>query len=427
MNVALRLPPDDAGNGEVNLRFQQLDDFHPDRLIDKVEPLARLARLRTGLLNPATANQAESELGGVPESGAPSPGPVPAPSESTEGLLTRLLGQSAGERAGEQYATSSGGIVDRFIRQVVGPNIPGAPPRHGSSIARVEAELSTRLRALLHRPEFQGLEATWRGLDFLVRNVTEEIKLYVIDCSRAELAAAATAGSEDPVKRAIYRQLETIRPGVILGLYTFGPPDHGVLAGIAGLARACQSAFVAGASPQLVGCSSFAVQPDPDDWTSESPDETEKFAALRRKREAACLGLAAPRFLLRQPYGKTSDPIEAFPFEEMPANPGHESYLWGNPALLCGHLLATAAADEALEAEYEEGGEVGGLPLHKFTSDGETQVKPCAEAWLNDRAAAAILSHGIMPVMSIRGRDAVQVLTLQSLSDPPAPLAIRAE
>ena len=61
----------------------------------------------------------------------------------------------------------------------------------------------------------------------------------------------------------------------------------------------------------------------------------------------------------------------------------------------------------------EGGGEVSGLPIHKFTIDGEIQVKPCAEAWLSDRAAAAILSRGIMPVLSVRGRDAVQLLTLQ--------------
>jgi type VI secretion system protein ImpC len=422
MDVALDLPPGDAGDGEIKLRFRQLDDFHPDQLIDEFEPLARLARLRAGLLNPATADQAEKELGELLKVNVSPPDPVSAPSaESTEGVLTRLLGQTAAE----PYTASSGGMVDRFIRQVVGPNVSGAPPRHAELVARVEAELSARLRALLHRPEFQALEAAWRGLVFLARNISEEVKLYVIDCSMTELATAVPAGDEDPAKGTIYKQLEKIRPGVILGFYTFGPKDHTVLAGIARLARACQSAFVAGASPRLVGCNSFAVQPDPDDWTPGSPGETEKFEALRRMPEAAHLGLATPRFLLRQPYGKSSDPIEALPFEEMPANPDHESYLWGNPALLCGYLLATAAADEALDTEFEGGGEVGGLPLHKFTSDGETQVKPCAEAWLNERAAEAILSHGIMPVLSIRGRDAVQLLTLQSLSNPPAPLAIR--
>lgn len=422
MDVTLDLPPGEAGGQEIHLRFRELDGFHPDRLIDEFEPLARLVRLRAGLLNPATANQAEEESGELLKGGVPPPGPVSAsPAESTEGMLARLLGQTAAE----QYTTSSGQTVDRFIRQVIGSNAPGASARNAELVARVETELSERLRTLLHHPKFQALEAAWRGLDFLVRNAGEAVRLYVIDCSRAELAAAASGGDWTPAKDSIYKQLEKIRPGVMLGLYTFGPQDHAILAGIARLARACQSAFVAGASPRLVGCSSFGVQPDADDWTTGSPDEAENFEALRRTPEAAHLGLAAPRFLLRQPYGESSDPIETFPFEEMAANPEHEAYLWGNPALLCGYLLATAAADDALDSEFEEGGEVSGLPLHKFTSNGETQVKPSAEAWLNERAAGAILSHGIMPVASIRGRDAVQLMTLQSVSNPPGPLAMR--
>ena len=144
--------------------------------------------------------------------------------------------------------------------------------------------------------------------------------------------------------------------------------------------------------------------------------------------EAVHLGLALPRFLLRQPYGKGSDTIETFAFEEMPTEPEHESYLWGNPAFLCGHLLAELFAAQGSELEVDGGGgEVGGLPTHTFTSDGETQVKPCAEAWLNERAAEAILKRGIMPVLSVRGQDAVQLLTLRAISDPPMPLAVGTE
>ena len=112
----------------------------------------------------------------------------------------------------------------------------------------------------------------------------------------------------------------------------------------------------------------------------------------------------------------------------MPKEPEHESYLWGNPAFLCGHLLAELFAAQGPELEVDgSGGEVGGLPIHTFTSKGETQVKPCAEAWLNERAANAILKRGIMPVLSIRGRDAVQLLTLRAISDPPRPLAVGTE
>jgi type VI secretion system protein ImpC len=101
--------------------------------------------------------------------------------------------------------------------------------------------------------------------------------------------------------------------------------------------------------------------------------------------------------------------------------------LWGNPAFLCGHLLADQFESSDSDQELRGGGEVSGLPIHKFTRDGETHVKPCAEAWLNERAAAAILSHGIMPVLSVRGRDAAQLLTLRAISNPPVPLAVRLE
>ena len=75
--------------------------------------------------------------------------------------------------------------------------------------------------------------------------------------------------------------------------------------------------------------------------------------------------------------------------------------------------------------DTHRGGEIDGLPVHAYTEAGETHVKPCAEAWLSDRAAGVILNHGIMPVASIRGRDAVEVKALRAFSLPPNSLPIR--
>ena len=61
-------------------------------------------------------------------------------------------------------------------------------------------------------------------------------------------------------------------------------------------------------------------------------------------------------------------------------------------------------------------GEVGGLPVHTFTEDGERKAKPCAEGWLTDRASQAILRQGLIPIQSVKGRDAVRVGALQSVS-----------
>jgi type VI secretion system protein ImpC len=423
IGVTLDLPPSAKRAWEINLRFRTLEDFHPEQFLNQLKPLANLAELRAKLLHPESMDAAAKELQeALKIGGLPSETPPATSTESTEEMLGRLLGKPASE---PDRVSSPVLLANRLIRQIIGANVPDVHPQQSQLVALADTELSERLRAILHHAAFQALESTWRGLDFLVRNIAEDVKLYVINLRQSELATMLSG--EDLAKSVIYKQLEKIRPALVLGVYTFGPQDHTVLAGIARLANACHTAFVAGASPHLVGCSSFGAQPDPDDWTTRSSDELEGYGALRRMPEAVHLGLAMPRFLLRQPYGKGSDTIDAFPFEEIPVKPEHESYLWGNPAFLCGHLLADQFESSDSDQELRGGGEVSGLPIHKFTSDGETQVKPCAEAWLSERAAEAILSHGIMPVLSVHGRDAVQLLTLRALSDPPRPLAVGLE
>jgi type VI secretion system protein ImpC len=424
IGVELDAPPSKECAWALNLQFRKLEDFHPDQLLNRLEALLKLAELRANLLHPATMEAAAKELQEILKiDRLPAESSPKSSAESTEDMLGRLLGKRPTEPS---RTTSPAELANRLIQQIVGSNVPSAGPLRSQLAALADAELSARLRAILHHPDFQALEATWRGLDFLARNVTEEVKLYLIDIRASELATMLSV--EDLAKSAIYRQLEKLRPALVLGVYTFGPEDRALLGKIALLANACHTAFVAAASPSLVGCTSFETQPDPSDWSVGSSEELEKFLVLRQMPEAVHLGLALPRFLLRQPYGKGSDTIEAFPFEETPTKPEHESYLWGNPAFLCGHLLAEQFAAQGAELEVDGGGgEVGGLPIHTFTSDVETQVKPCAEAWLNERAANAILKRGIMPVLSVRGRDAVQLLTLRAISDPPMPLAVGTE
>jgi type VI secretion system protein ImpC len=420
IGVALNLPPTAERTWEAKLRLRRLEDFHPEQLLTQLPPLANLAELRDKLLRPASMEAAAKELQEMLKiSALPAEPPSATTTESREAMIFRLLGKPPSEVS---QPTSPVGLAHHLIQQIVGPDVTGVHPQQSRLAALADAELSAGLRAILHHAAFQALEAAWRGLDFLVRSVTEEVELSVINICESELGTMLSAPNS--AKSKIHRQLEEIRPFVVLGVYIFGAESHAVLGGIARLAGGLHTAFVAGASPELVGCSSFEAQPDPDDWTKTSTD-VQGFDVLRRIPEAAHLGLLMPRFLLRQPYGKSSDPIETFPFEEMPAKPEHRSYLWGNPVFLCGRLLAEAFAADPSDLESREGGEVAGLPVHQFIRDGEIQVKPCAEAWLSERAAEAILRQGIMPVVSVRGRDAVQLLTLRSLSNPPMPLAVQ--
>ena len=421
-DLALRLKLAESEGEEATLQFRHIDDFHPDQLIRQIAPLARLFDLRSRLLDPAHAEAAVAEARSTLNLDAPATGTtsLPAtPTETTEDLLKRLLGKSGAPKPESPPAAST---VEGLLKQIVTPNIvPSATAEQSDLVRQIENDLSRRLREVLHNADFQALEATWRGIDFLVREITDQVRLYLIDISKAELAAQISAG--ELTKTVICKQLEQISPSVVLGMFTFGPGDQLFLGSLASLMESLRTSFVAGAGPQMVGCRSFGSQPDPDDWATEAA--LHEFEALRGMPESSHLGLLTPRFLLRQPYGSDSDPIEAFDFQEIVAPSEHESYLWGNSCVLCGYLIADAFAANGWDFDTCGGGQVFGLPVHTLTTAGETEAKPCAEAWLSERAAEAILEHGIVPVASIRGRDAVEIRALQSFAKPATPLIIR--
>ena len=67
--------------------------------------------------------------------------------------------------------------------------------------------------------------------------------------------------------------------------------------------------------------------------------------------------------------------------------------------------------------------DISDLPAHSYVQAGERRMTPCAEAFLTERAADAILDRGLMPLMSRREANAARLVRFQSLADPPAPLS----
>jgi type VI secretion system protein ImpC len=61
--------------------------------------------------------------------------------------------------------------------------------------------------------------------------------------------------------------------------------------------------------------------------------------------------------------------------------------------------------------------------MHIYTSDGEKHITPCAETILTERAMEVLIEKGLMPVLSIKGRDAVLIPRFQSIADPLSALA----
>jgi type VI secretion system protein ImpC len=437
--VELLLPVANQGDARVPIRFAELDDFHPDRLFQRLEVFQAFRELRAKLSDPSTfakaADEMRSRTAGAEVSPAAEPAQVPP-----DNLLEHILGGPVNlpppspsvPRGGDWQA-----VIQKIVEPYLAPRIDTA--RQAELVALVDDATSGYLRAILHHPDFQALEAAWRGVHFLVRRLDTDagLHLYLFDVTKEELATDLTS-ADDLRSTGLYKLLveQTVGTpgalpwGIVIGHYTFNQShsDVEMLGRVAKIAQQAGAPFLAAAADRVLGCASLAATPDPADWLEPvDPQEAAGWEALRRLPEAAYLGLALPRFLLRLPYGKETSAIEQFDFEEMPEGSRHEDYLWGHPAIACGYLMAVAFNQFGWGFRPGRLQEMDGLPMHVYQEARESQLKPCAEVVLTERALEAILGKGLMPLASVQGRDAVRVARFQALANPATPLAGRWE
>ena len=436
--VQLRLPVAGDHGPRLDLSFHELDDFHPDRIFERTNVFRKLKETRAKLADPETFAAA---VRSTQAARAQRPAGTESTSAPAELFRSSLLDQVTGATESRAAGAAPSRVRDEwseFLQQIVEPHlVPSPDPRQPEILAQVDQATSGLMQALMHHADFQALEAAWRAVFFVVRRVEtdSQLKLYLLDISKAELAADLVS-AHDLSQTGLYKLLveKTVgTPGaepwaLLVGNYTFGPPrdDAELLGRLAKIASAAGAPFLSAASARLLGCTSFAETPNPRGWGGPTdPESAQSWQALRKLPEASSLGLALPRFLLRLPYGKKTDATERFDFEEMPQTPDHEEYLWGNPAIACSLLLAQAFTQAGWNLRPGVSAEIDGLPLHIYKAEGTARAKPCAEALFTEEAVEAILEKGLMPFVSQKERDAIRLARFQSLADPLAGLSGR--
>ncbi|WP_338846787.1 type VI secretion system contractile sheath large subunit [Massilia sp. W12] len=406
--------------GALQINFSSFDDFHPDNLYDNLPLFANLRATRARLLNPATFAAAATELGAPPPSAAPAPAGQAQPVSD----FAALLGRSA---APPQAAAGSLGQLDALIRNAVAPHIVQA---HDPSmyLAAVDDAAASLMRAILHHPQFQALEALWRGVHFLITNLNldDGLQLHLLQAGQEETAADLRNAGTELSRAALYRTLvEAPRQGadgtpwaLLLSDWRFGPDALDVhhLAAFGAIAAAAGAPLLAAAKPELLGAQSLAQQADGRDWGALDAESAARWQALRSAPQAAWIGLCLPRLLQRLPYGKASDPVSRFTFEENVMQ--HQEFLWGSGAFAPALLLAQAWLEDGWEMQTPTQLEIGDLPAYTWREEGEARLLPAAEACLSEQAADRMLQAGVMPLHSYKNRNAVRLLRLQSMASP---------
>jgi type VI secretion system protein ImpC len=415
----------DHGNPTAGLTISALDQLHPDYLATTVPHLRELLELDLRLRDPRTEQRALTELndllGPAEKTGTP---PTTAAvggtrDESSDQLLGRLLGNARDD--GSRAAKAR---VRQLIDDALGSSASPAPSSSAvDGRARVAQLLTARCRRILAEPQFRSVERAWRSVHWLTSRLEDdEAHVYIVDLSKAALAQHLTQLGFRLDASPLHRLLATEgddRWDLIVGDYSFGltADDVTLLATLGALAARARTPFLAHGELGLVGCTNAADLDSPWEWRYADSELAALWSELRRHPAAQWIGLAAPRFLLRLPYGAKTDAIERFEFEELPPRPQSERFLWGNPAFACALLLARARA--AGNAEFWPaggGGSVDDLPMPVYSDGGGEAAQPPIELVLNERARAVMTERGLIAFAGGANTNRISVPSTQSLT-----------
>lgn len=303
-----------------------------------------------------------------------------------------------------------------------------------SRIAEIDELISKQLDEIMHAPDMQKMEATWRGMHYLVMNTetSTRLKLRVLNVTKKELLndlEKAVEFDQSVLFKQIYEEEYGTFGGnpysCLVGDYEFGrhPQDIALLEKLSGVAAAAHAPFIGGVDAKMFDLASFTDLPKPRDLAKifESA-ELIKWRSFRDSEDSRYVALTMPHILLRLPYGPSTVPVEEFNYVENVDGKVHEKYLWGNAAWALGLRITTAFALYSWTAAIrgvEGGGLVEGLPVHTFlTDEGDIAVKCPTEVAITDRREKELSDLGFIALIYCKNSDYAAFFGGQTANKP---------
>ncbi len=352
------------------------------------------------------------------------------------GLLDQIVEE--GRLARDPAAAERGkNLVKEFVTQVLQGEMTvsrDVEAMINARIAQIDHLVSLQLNEILHHPSFQKLEATWRGLRYLLEQseTSTMLKIKVLNVGKRELLRdlqRAVEFDQSALFKKIYEEEFGIfggHPfGALLGDYEFGkgPEDIDLLERISSVAAAAHAPFIAGASPDMFNLESFTKLDQPRDL-GKVFDTTEyaRWKGFRTSEDSRYMCLTLPRILLRVPFGKAGAVVDEFNYEEGVDGTDHSKYLWGNAAWALGARITNAFALYGWCAAIrgvEGGGLVEALPVHNFyTDEGDVAMKCPTEVPITDRREKELADLGFAPLCHCKDTDYAAFFSVQSCQKP---------
>jgi type VI secretion system protein ImpC len=407
-------------NSAVEISFESIADFEPGAILDRWVPLTRLVELRKTLVN--LLERVKQDRGLEHElvralRKARQPG-----STDLQGEIGRLLGESDGAPAGDSPAAFSARMLalPAVEEHLVGKQ--DLTTTLEAVIALVQQAIFKELIAVLHAPEFRELEATWRGLHYLVcqSETNECLKIRVLNAAKRGLGKELRKFEgwrfdQSPLCKAMFTQAlgqyggEAFDCFVVAYEFSRSRQDFALLQNLSNIAVLAAAPIITAAHPsfglleswgalhQLTGGIGF-TDPDNEPWWTFGYSDGARHVVM-----------TLPRFLLRIPYSVELNPSGVDDFEEVVGSP--KDYVWGNPAFALASALASSFScfrDFRALNDSRGATEVLGIVSHeRSTIGGFEQIGP-VETDIPRKLQTALFASGFSVLRSKPATDSVE-------------------
>lgn len=359
------------------------------------------------------------------------------PAQPREETLSSLLDdivERSRVAATDAERTHTRDLVGQFVDQVLEGHLVLKKDLVASldlRVAELDRLVSEQLNAILHHPDFQRLEGSWRGLKHLVSQTEcgHMLKVKVLNATKADFAKdfrVAPDYDQSALFKKVYEEEYGTFGGApyaaLLGDFEFSrtPEDLRLLEEFSHVAAAAHAPFIAAAAPRLFGLESFTEIGKPRHLGKlfETVEYT-KWKSFRESDDARYVGLVMPRVLGRLPYGPDTLPVEEFDFREDVDGSDHSRYLWSNAVYAYGTRLTQAFSEFGWLAAIrgvEGGGLVDELPTHSFkTDEGEIATKCPTEVAITDRNEKLLSDLGFIALVHCKNTDFAAFFSGQSV------------
>ena len=300
-------------------------------------------------------------------------------------------------------------------------------------ISQIDQKLSRQLDAIMHHPEFQEIESTWRGLKFLVdrTDFRRNVKIELLDVSKDDLRQDfedAPEINQTGFYRHTYIQEYDTPGGEPLGVtisnYEFdrGAQDIALLRNVSKVAAAAHMPFLASVGPKFFGKENMeevAAIKDIANYFDRA--EYTKWNSFRETDDSRYIGLTLPRVLARLPYGPETVPVRSFNYIEDVKGPDHDRYLWANASFAFAANMVQSFISNGWCVQVrgpQAGGLVEDLPIHLYDLGTGNQMKIPTEVLIPETREFEFANLGFIPLSFYKNRDYACFFSANSTQKP---------